>query len=126
MSASTKEITALISLLTIRRFFNYMGVWWSYFISMLTKVPFVTTSPFAISIETNTNCNLRCPECPTGNSTLTRSTGKIDTTQFKSIVDSVYKKTFYLNLFLQGEPFMHPELATMAEYAVKKKMFVWR
>jgi radical SAM protein with 4Fe4S-binding SPASM domain len=124
MPVSVKEITTLISLLTFRRFFNYMGVWWSYFISLITKVPFVISSPFAISTETNTNCNLSCPECPTGNSSLTRSTGKIDSTQFKSIIDSVYKKTFYLNLFLQGEPFLHTELAAMAEYAVKKKMFV--
>ncbi len=124
MSVSNKEISALISLLTFRRFFNFLEVWWAYFISSLTKVPIVTSSPYAISIETNTNCNLRCPECPTGNSTITRNTGKINPVQFKKIIDEVHEKTFYLNLYLQGEPFLHPDLAEMAAYAVQKKMFV--
>jgi len=124
MPISTKEIKSLLSLLSFKRFFNYLGVWCGYFISATTNRTIIITSPYAISIETNTNCNLRCPECPTGNSSLTRSTGIIEPEHFNKIIDEIHHKTFYLNLFFQGEPFLHPELAVMAKYAVKKRMFV--
>ena len=124
MAISSKEIFSLLSVLSFTRYFNLKKVWWGYIISSIWKRPFLFSSPYAISIETNTNCNLRCPECPTGNLTLKRANGKIEPEQFKKIIDEVYKKTFYLNLYLQGEPFLHPQINELIKYAVQKKMFV--
>lgn len=124
MSISSKELLSLSLHFSFNRFFNFIGVWLDYFFSVLFKTPFVTTSPFSVSVETNTNCNLRCPECPSGNLSLTRNTGKINPGHFKKIIDEIYRKTFYLNLYLQGEPFLHPQLTQLVAYAAEKNMFV--
>ena len=119
-----KEFYKILRVLTIQRIWNLILVYKSYLISNLTKKPFVWASPFSISIEPTTQCNLNCPECPTGNNSLTRKMGKMDFELFKTIIDQVYKKTFYLNLFLQGEPFLNLELNKFAAYARSKKMYV--
>jgi MoaA/NifB/PqqE/SkfB family radical SAM enzyme len=119
-----KEFYQILRVLSLQRIWNLFLVYKSYLFSNITNKPFVWAYPFSISIEPTTQCNLNCPECPTGNNSLTRKMGKMDFELFKIIIDQVYKKTFYLNLFLQGEPFLHPELCIFASYARSKKMFV--
>lgn len=119
-----KEFFNIIRLITFNRFWNLHQLIFSYWISVIIKKSVVWAQPFAISIEPTTKCNLSCAECPTGNKSLTRESGEIKPDIFNKIIDQVYSKTFYLNLFLQGEPFLNPELPQMIEYAVKKKMFV--
>ncbi len=118
------EIKQIFKVLTFNRFCNLFLLINSYLLSVIIKKPILWAYPFAITIEPITNCNLSCEECPTGKKTLTRPLGKISLEFFKKIVDEVYKKTFYLNLYLQGEPFIHPDIIEMLEYAVNKKMFV--
>ncbi len=119
-----KEFFKLLSILTFQRFWNLQKLLISYWVSIIKKKPLVWAHPFAISIEPTTLCNLHCAECPTGNKTLTRPMGKLDVVNFNKIIDQVYLKTFYLNLYLQGEPFLHPEIIDMISYATKKRMFV--
>jgi len=118
------ELKQIIKTLSIKRLWNLILLYKSYLLSLIIKKPFVWAYPFAITIEPTTMCNLFCEECPTGKKTLTRSTGKIELSLFENIIEQVYKKTFYLNLYLQGEPFIHPEIIEMIKYAVNKKMFV--
>lgn len=119
-----KEFFQIIKLIEFRRFWNLHLLILSYWISLFTKKAKIWAAPFAISIEPTTNCNLSCAECPTGNNSLTRHLGNMNIDTFQKIIDLVYKKTFYLNLYLQGEPFIHPQLTEMISYAIKKKMFV--
>jgi len=119
-----KEFLQILRVLTFLRVWNIILVYKAYLLSIFTKKTFVWAHPFSISVEPTTECNLHCPECPTGNNSITRNMGKMDLELFKSIIDQVYKRTFYLNLFLQGEPFLHPELCEFAMYARSKKMYV--
>ena len=119
-----KEIYFLIKLLTFQRFLNLLFLYLSYFISIILKKPKIFAQPFSVSIEPTTTCNLNCAECPTGNNSLTRPLGKISKEIFEKIINNVHIKTFYLNLFLQGEPFLHPQLIEMITYSISKNMFV--
>ncbi|MBI5541977.1 MAG: radical SAM protein [Bacteroidia bacterium] len=119
-----KELYQIIKLIDFTRFWNLHKLIFSYWISLITRKTKIWANPFAVSIEPTTNCNLNCAECPTGNNLLTRPLGKINTEIFHLIIDQIYKKTFYLNLYLQGEPFIHTQLTEMISYAIKKKMFV--
>ncbi len=118
------EIRQIFKVLTFTRLWNLFILLNSYLLSILFKTPFIWANPFAITIEPITTCNLNCEECPTGKKTLTRPSGKIKIELFKKLIDQISKKTFYLNLYLQGEPFLHPEITEMITYAVSKKMFV--
>lgn len=124
MAHSRKEIFALVSLLSLKRIGNVFLLYVSYLFSQIFKKPFVLADPFSVSIEPNSSCNLHCVECATGNNSITRKTGKMNIEDFKKIIDQIHKKTFYLNLFLQGEPFLHPQLTDFFKYAINKKMFV--
>ncbi len=79
--------------------------------------------PF-VSIEPTNHCNLHCPECVSGSGELTRPVGYMSLDNFKKIIDQIYKHTIVLNLYLQGEPYLHPRLPEMIAYAKEKRLFV--
>jgi radical SAM protein with 4Fe4S-binding SPASM domain len=80
-------------------------------------------NPFTISVEPTTTCNLRCPECPSGQRNFTRNTGNISLELYRKIIDQLQHDLFYVNLYFQGEPFLHPLFFEMVDYAVKKNIY---
>ncbi len=78
----------------------------------------------ALSVEPVNICNLSCPECPTGLKILHRNKGAVSLDLFKSIIHQVSKHTFLVNLYFQGEPFMHIKLFDLIRYAKSRGMLV--
>lgn len=89
----------------------------------MTKKIYVSKLPFAISIEPANYCQLSCPECPVGLKNSNQKKGELSIKLFKKIINEVYKKTFYLNLYFQGEPLLNKQLPLMISYAKKCRMF---
>jgi radical SAM protein with 4Fe4S-binding SPASM domain len=48
----------------------------------------------------------------------------MDLAFFKKVIDQVYRKIFYLNLYFQGEPYLNPEFFEMVKYAREKRIYV--
>ncbi|MBN2572148.1 MAG: SPASM domain-containing protein [Ignavibacteriales bacterium] len=109
---------------TFLRGVNIIKIFFSYFLSIFLKRPIVWGKPITTTVEPTNLCNLKCPECPRGISALTRNAGYLSLEDFKKIVDQIYKYTFYIQLFFQGEPFLNKDLFKMIDYAKSKKMFV--
>lgn len=109
---------------TFKRFFNLLVLFTSYMVSRLTKQPLVWGYPLAVSIEPTNLCNLKCPECPSGTGNITRPLGNMSFNKYQNTIDAIKHKTFYLQLFLQGEPFINKELPDMICYAQKNDMYV--
>lgn len=80
--------------------------------------------PYAATVEVSSFCNLRCPECPTGNNALTREKGLMDTGLYQKILSGIKENTFYINLSFQGEPFMNNMLPEMIRIASGMNFFV--
>jgi radical SAM protein with 4Fe4S-binding SPASM domain len=93
-------------------------------LSRLLSKPVVWGMPLSFSIEPTNYCNLRCPECPSGLGTLTRPKGFMDIANFKYFVDQIYRKSFYIQLFFQGEPFLNKDLIEMIRYAHSKNIYI--
>lgn len=110
--------------LNFKRTLNILGVFISYFLSKIIRVPIVFGSPISLSIEPTNICNLRCPECPSGAGKLTRAKGMLTMEDFKKIIDQFYKRGLYLQLFFQGEPYLNKNLHEMIKYAQKRKIYV--
>ncbi len=108
---------------TLRRSWNAFKVLGSYYISKWNKIPKQKGMPMAIAIEPTTACNLGCPECPSGLKQFTRATGNLKEDFYKSIIDQVYKDTFYLTFYFQGEPYINPNFLEMVKYANEKKIY---
>lgn len=102
---------------------NYSKLRFSYFFSLLLKHAIIKGLPASLSIEPTTNCNLKCPECPSGLRQFTRKTGSINLKLYKSIIDQSYKELIYLLLYFQGEPFLHPGFFEMVKYANEKRIY---
>jgi radical SAM protein with 4Fe4S-binding SPASM domain len=77
----------------------------------------VLGKPMAVNIEPVNICNLKCTECPTGTNDLTRPKGSIATSAFTQYIEQIKKTAWHVNLYFQGEPFMHPEFAGLVRIA---------
>lgn len=119
------EFQLLLKCFTWARFVNLIKVQLSQWFSHLFSRPIIWGSPWAISVEPTSHCNLKCVECPTGNGSIKRPHGFLSMDKFEKIIDKVCKKTFYLNLYFQGEPMLYPNIEEMILYAKAKKMFVF-
>lgn len=117
------KILRLIQYLSFKKTLNLAMLYAGYITSRIIRKPVIWGDPFAISIEPTTSCQLRCPECPTGNGTLQRNKGSMNLSTFDRIIYSIPPNTFFLNLYLQGEPFLHPHILEMIRIAKKRKLF---
>jgi radical SAM protein with 4Fe4S-binding SPASM domain len=114
-----KELSGLLSTLSIRKVWNLLTLLAGYFLSRMTGKAIHFGMPFSISIEPTTSCNLRCPECPSGLRSFTRPTGMLEPETFKSIIRQLKPWLGNLSFYFQGEPFLNPAFLDLAEISVK-------
>jgi radical SAM protein with 4Fe4S-binding SPASM domain len=106
------------------RLWNSVKLFVSFHFSKFFQKPVWVTLPSGISIEPTTSCNLRCPECPSGLRSFTRPTGMLDQVLFQKTIDQIHSHAFYLTLYFQGEPYLHPQFLDLVIYASSKRMYV--
>ncbi|MDY0217489.1 MAG: radical SAM/SPASM domain-containing protein, partial [Bacteroidales bacterium] len=75
--------------------------------------------PIVFSIEPSAVCQLSCPECICGQGKLHRNCSFIDVSAFQKIIDQIKRKSSIVNLFFQGEPFLHPQIIELIKIAKK-------
>lgn len=111
------------SKLNIKRVWNILKVYSSFHISSYLKKPVQWGKPFNISIEPTTECNLGCPECPSGLKSFSRPTGKIDVAFFDKFLNDTADNLLYLYFYFQGEPYLHPKFLEMVQKAKKRNIY---
>ena len=118
-----KDQWNILKHLTLKRVVNLVLLRFSYRISRIFKKPIHWGSPFSLSIEPTTACNLGCPECPSGLKQFTRPTGKLDLELHQRMLNQVDKSVFYINYYFQGEPFLHPQFLELIRQAKKHRIY---
>ncbi|MFQ5334811.1 MAG: radical SAM protein, partial [Flavobacteriales bacterium] len=113
----------LLATATPAKAMNLLLLFASYQWSRLLGKPLHRGMPASISIEPTTACNLRCPECTSGLRQFTRPQGNMKMETFRTVIDQLGSKLLFLNLYFQGEPFIHPEFLQMVEYAAGKNIY---
>jgi radical SAM protein with 4Fe4S-binding SPASM domain len=113
----------LLRCFTARRVWNLIRIFLSFRLSVWTSRSVVWGLPYTLTIEPTNRCNLKCPECPSGNGAMTRAQGLLSMEGFAAIVDEVAGEVFYLQLFFQGEPFINNRLDDMLRYAHDRRMY---
>lgn len=109
---------------TFKRAANAFGVLLSFYVSKIIRKPVVWGMPVSYSIEPTNNCNLKCPECPSGLGELTRPIGLLKSDEFKNWIDQIKDTGFYVQLFFQGEPYINKQLPEMIKYAQSKNVYI--
>ena len=118
-----EDTLRFLNKLTLRKALNAIQVVFSFYWSRITRNPKQSGNPYSISFEPTTACNLRCPECPSGLRSFTRSTGNLKMDFFVETIESIHKDLIYLIFYFQGEPYINPEFLDMVEYANRKKIY---
>jgi radical SAM protein with 4Fe4S-binding SPASM domain len=75
----------------------------------MTGKPVVDGMPVSVSAELTNHCNLHCPECPSGSGTMKRERGFMDFDLYREVIAELRPYLYYLNLYFQGEPLLHPK-----------------
>ena len=113
--------------LTRSRALNALRAYWSYALSRLGSVRFLTPytlhhTPLFVSVEPAAVCQLRCPACPVG----LRNTGKPgcrDTERCMSfevwhrVLSEIRDTAFIVQFYFQGEPLLNKDLPQMIREA---------
>jgi MoaA/NifB/PqqE/SkfB family radical SAM enzyme len=85
----------------------------SYMQSSFTGQAVIKGMPVSASIELTNSCNLNCPECLSGSGKMTREKGFIDPDLFGKIITELKPYLYYLTLYFQGEPMLHPHFFSL-------------
>lgn len=117
-------VLPILRCLTPRRVWNVLLLMLTYGLSLLLRRPLAAGFPAAVTIEPTNRCNLSCPECPSGNGAMTRPQGFLAPELFDRILAEAAPRALYLQLFFQGEPFLHRDLIPMIERARRRRLFV--
>ena len=123
MHASYHDGLNFLSKCTPARLWNALKIFTSYFWSRSTSHHTPKGLPISLSVEPTTSCNLRCPECPSGLRSFTRPTGMLELDLFKKILDELHSSLWYLILYFQGEPYLHPHFFEMVKAANSRKIY---
>jgi len=81
----------------------------SYLLSSLSGKPSAMGMPVSISFELTNHCNLKCPECASGSDLMKRERGFMDFGLYKKAILELKPFLYYVNLYFQGEPMLHPQ-----------------
>ncbi len=117
--------------LFIRHTFSLRRVWnaaingLSYHLSNWIGKPVVWGLPPVVAVEPTNLCNLKCPLCPTGAGTLRRHGSFMDFELYKKVIDEVYRDSFMILLWNQGESFMNKDFLRMARYAADRGLWTY-
>ena len=123
MKSKLNNFIVIIRILSITKILNFIKVYFSYLISKFLKKNFHFGMPVSASIEITTNCNLHCPECPSGLKILSRKSGSIEINDFKKYFNQLEKYLISLMLYFQGEPYLNKQFFEIIKYAKSKNVF---
>ena len=113
----------LLSKSTTARIWNAFKILSSYYFSRMTSYSSPWGLPVSIAIEPTTSCNLRCPECPSGLRNFTRPTGMLDIDLYAKMLDELHHVLWYLTLYFQGEPYLHPQFFELIKLASERNIY---
>ncbi len=123
MNFNLQDSLNFISKFTPARGINAVQVLSSYYYSKFTGKPRQWGLPISISVEPTTSCNLRCPECPSGLRSFTRETGMLSLELYEKTLDQLRDTLWYLLLYFQGEPFLHPQFHKLVQVAAQRNIY---
>jgi radical SAM protein with 4Fe4S-binding SPASM domain len=123
MNDRLTEARLFAQTLTPRKLVNYSRLWASYQLASQRGKAVHWGNPAVIGAEPTTACNLRCPECVSGQRAFTRPTGRLKPELLNRLLDETAPDLLYFLLYFQGEPYLNPDFLTFVEAATRRGVF---
>lgn len=90
----------------------------------LFRLPYCFGTPYTLTVEPASICNLKCPACPAGINIVKRSPSLLTLEDFKRTIDMIGDYLVHILLWNWGEPFINKDVFEMIEYASRKGILV--
>jgi MoaA/NifB/PqqE/SkfB family radical SAM enzyme len=87
---------------------NLLKAGYSYITGSVTGNAVIKGMPVSINTELTNSCNLKCPNCYSGSGLMARKRGYMDIDLFKKVMKELSPYLYFINLYFQGEPMLHP------------------
>jgi MoaA/NifB/PqqE/SkfB family radical SAM enzyme len=78
--------------------------------------------PYYYIIDACNVCNLRCPLCPTGNTTIARKQAMLSLGQYKELFDKIKEYALVVSLYNHGEPLLNPDVFSIIEHTHRNRV----
>jgi len=78
--------------------------------------------PYYYIIDICNVCNLRCPLCPTGNTTIARHQAIMSLEEYKEVLDEIKEYALVVSLYNHGEPLLNPEVFSIIEHTHRNRV----
>ena len=111
------QLQIILKTICFSRIWNYFKITSSYQFSLLLRKPVLFGMPYSLTIEPTNYCNLRCPECPSGQRILKRNQEDIEFDLAAKLIEETKSSLFHINFYFQGEPFLHSRLNELVKLA---------
>jgi radical SAM protein with 4Fe4S-binding SPASM domain len=118
------SIFPFLKTLSFGKLVNIIKVLSTYALSTVLKQPLVKGMPPVFNIEPTNLCNLSCLHCPTGSDKITRETGVMGISFFENIITDIKNSTMAVQLYFQGEPFLHKNILDFIKIIKKNKIYL--
>ncbi len=94
-------------------------------LAMLLHQTTVPGYPSLLMIEPTNKCNIACTFCDEGRGLTIRPKSIMPLENYKKLIDEMSEHVLFLFLYYHGEPFVHPEIYEMINYAHEKKISIY-
>lgn len=94
---------------TWAKFANYLRMRVDYHLMRTT----VRSDPYVVRVEPISQCNLKCPLCPTGMGEIDRNATAMSAEALDAILAKCGRHAYYANLWIWGEPMLNRRLADL-------------
>jgi radical SAM protein with 4Fe4S-binding SPASM domain len=78
--------------------------------------------PYYFIVDVCNVCNLRCPLCPTGNTTIARKQAMISLDQYKDVFDRIKEHALVVSFYNHGEPLLNPDVFSIIEHTHRSRV----
>ena len=78
--------------------------------------------PYYFIVDVCNVCNLRCPLCPTGNTTIARKQAMLSLEQYKDVFDRIKKYALVVSFYNHGEPLLNPDVFSIIEHTHRSRV----
>jgi radical SAM protein with 4Fe4S-binding SPASM domain len=78
--------------------------------------------PYYFIVDVCNVCNLRCPLCPTGNTTIARRQAMLSLDQYKDVFDRIKEYALVVSFYNHGEPLLNPDVFSIIEHTHRSRV----
>ncbi len=114
----SRHVPKIINYGTPRKFANILLAEWE----LRRQKTTLLCRPYYYIIDACNVCNLRCPLCPTGNTTIARKQAMLSLEQYKELFDKIKEYALVVSLYNHGEPLLNPDVFSIIEHTHRNRV----